>query len=140
MRIILRHLKEGETDWEKLVGLYFLPLFALALLIVQALPPNIAPFCLFRETTGIPCFTCGATRCLRTLVHGDVVGAFLIQPLISILLLLGLLYFMYSAATVLFRLPRVRWDAMSSCFKWIFAGLLVLAVLANWLYLIRMGR
>ena len=140
MRVILRQLKKGETDWEKVVGLFFLPLFAAVLLVVQALPPDTAPFCFFREMTGIPCFTCGATRCLRTLVKGDVAGAFLIQPLVSALLLLGLLYFIYSAVTVLFRLPRVRWEDVSSRFKWILAGLLGAAVLANWIYLINTGR
>ena len=140
MRIILRHLKEGETDWEKVVGLLFIPLLAVALLVVQALPPDAAPNCLFRETTGIPCFTCGATRCLRALVHGDLSGAFWIQPLVFILLWLGLLYFAHSAVTVGARLPRLRWEGASSWLKWALAGLLILAVLANWAYLVRMGR
>jgi hypothetical protein len=37
--------------------------------------------CLFKYTTGIPCPSCGATRSVNFLTHGDFVTAFKINPL-----------------------------------------------------------
>lgn len=37
--------------------------------------------CLFHRWTGLPCLTCGSTRAFMLLLSGDVVGAFVQQPL-----------------------------------------------------------
>jgi hypothetical protein len=42
---------------------------------------EIPTVCLFKEVTGIPCPSCGATRSLMLLMRGDVRGAFLMNPL-----------------------------------------------------------
>jgi hypothetical protein len=33
------------------------------------------PSCLFRDLTGMSCFTCGLTRSLHAMAHGDLAGA-----------------------------------------------------------------
>lgn len=52
--------------------------------------PNAAdspfPPCMFRLFTGYYCIGCGLTRALHALVHGDVVGAFGMNPLAMVIL------------------------------------------------------
>ncbi|WP_411833150.1 DUF2752 domain-containing protein [Pseudoxanthomonas mexicana] len=47
--------------------------------------PNAAdsfyPPCMFRAFTGWFCIGCGLTRALHALVHGDIIGAFAMNPL-----------------------------------------------------------
>ncbi|HTX17260.1 MAG TPA: DUF2752 domain-containing protein [Bacteroidota bacterium] len=45
--------------------------------------------CLFKEVTGLPCPSCGTTRSIELLLHGDLPGAFVTNPL-GLLLALGL--------------------------------------------------
>jgi Protein of unknown function (DUF2752) len=40
------------------------------------------PPCLFRKLTGLKCPGCGSTRALHHLLHGDVAGAFRLNPLL----------------------------------------------------------
>jgi hypothetical protein len=59
------------------------------------------PVCPFRALTGFTCPGCGTTRGLHKLFHGDVVGAFQLNPLM--LLLLPILFFVlirYTSATM----------------------------------------
>jgi hypothetical protein len=42
------------------------------------------PVCWFREFTGLPCPTCGGTRCLLAMGHLDFVSALRFNPLIAI--------------------------------------------------------
>ncbi len=48
--------------------------------------------CVFRNATGIPCPSCGATRSLELLMRGDIAGAAGLNP-VGILLGLALLTF-----------------------------------------------
>ena len=40
------------------------------------------PPCLFRKLTGLQCPGCGTTRALHHLLHGDVAGAFRLNPML----------------------------------------------------------
>ena len=54
-------------------------------------PHNIFPPCMFKAITGFYCIGCGLTRALHALVHGDIVGAFAMNPLAMLVLPLVLL-------------------------------------------------
>lgn len=53
--------------------------------LLRTFDPNAAgspfPPCMFRAFTGLYCVGCGLTRALHALVHGDVAGAFAMNPL-----------------------------------------------------------
>src|SRR2546421_12109023 len=73
------------------------------------------PVCPFRALTGFTCPGCGSTRGLHRLLHGDVVAAFELNPLM-VLSLPFLLYALlrYTDAAVRGRpLKRVRLNANS---------------------------
>ena len=57
-------------------------LAALAALAVWTPPEGAAwTTCLFRRVTGLECATCGATRALSRLAHGDLAGSLERHPL-----------------------------------------------------------
>lgn len=96
------------------------------------------PLCLFKAATGLPCFTCGGTRAMARLVSGDLLGAFRMNPLVT----LATLALPPWALADLALLTRGRALGLELPKK--VSGLLVtvavLALLANWVYLVAMGR
>lgn len=94
--------------------------------VAAALPP-----CLIKTFTGIPCPTCGATRALRHLLHGDLVAAIATNPgVVAALAGMPLL-----AAWAL-RTPPGAWPAPARR-----AGLaaVAFAAAANWAYVVAVG-
>jgi hypothetical protein len=115
-----------------------LTVYVLAHALVIALPSlhDHAPtFCVFRAVTGVPCPTCGSTRAALALASGEVGLAFRYNPLISAAWLL------LPAALLGTLVFRPRWRSLSlPTRRWAVRGLvllLVIAGLANWVYLIR---
>ncbi|UWX03841.1 DUF2752 domain-containing protein [Pseudoxanthomonas sp. NC8] len=53
--------------------------------LLRTYDPNVAgnpfPPCMFHAVTGLYCIGCGLTRALHALVHGDLAGAFSMNPL-----------------------------------------------------------
>lgn len=49
-------------------------------------PDNLFPPCIFKAITGYHCIGCGLTRALHALAHGDIAGAFAMNPLAMLLL------------------------------------------------------
>ena len=87
--------------------------------------------CMFKRVTGVGCVTCGATRGVLSLMHGQAAQAWLYNPLVfSVLPFVG--------AALLFRLVfglQVR--ARLGRFEWVMAWVLATGVLAaNWVYVI----
>ncbi len=72
-------------------------LAATAIVMLRLHDPNAAdsPFapCIFHTLSGFWCAGCGITRALHALVHGDVMRAFSMNPLVVLLLPLGMLAF-----------------------------------------------
>ena len=66
---------------------------AVGVWLLYSFDPNRAdspfPGCFFFAFTGWHCVSCGLTRALHALVHGDVVRAFSMNPLAMVMLLLS---------------------------------------------------
>src|SRR5690348_8436678 len=105
--------------------------------IVLWLKPPI-PKCMFKEITGYPCMTCGATRCIEEFSQFHFWNAFLMNPLIFLMGAGFGLFFLYSAGVYLFNLPKIQFTFVSKNAKLV-RILIVLAVLINWIYLIKVG-
>ena len=130
-----RRLRRGELDHELLwlsVSLLVIPIAWLWLRCDLPLPQ-----CPFHCISGIPCPTCGMTRCVRYLFAGSLIEAGRINPL-GVCVAAGLALFdFYAFAVIILRLPRLRFERMT---RW--SGILVRAacgsaLLLNWVWLIR---
>jgi hypothetical protein len=108
----------------------------LAILLVRIfsnLLPLIPP-CIFRLVTGIPCLTCGGTRCIVALSNFDIAASFHYNPLIMLTLIGLILFSLIIFAGIIFR--RRLAITLSPLEK---RGLRISAILlvaANWVYLI----
>jgi hypothetical protein len=134
MRVERRRLAAGELDAE-LLGLGVLgSAGALGLAwLALGLP---TPKCLFHAATGLPCLTCGGTRCVKNLLAGHVGAALEWNPLVFLGLGAVAVFLLYAALALVFRLPRVR-VVFESAREVNFARLAAaLALAANWIYLI----
>ena len=94
--------------------------------------------CPLRRFFSIPCPTCGATRAVVEMAKCNVSGAFAIQPLVSALVLVVLPLAALSAAVVGRKrvLESVGRFARTPA-VWV---VLLLAVAANWVYVILRGN
>ena len=79
----------------------FILLFIIALFIfVNSKYVNLTPKCLWKEKFGIICPGCGATRCIVSLLHGDLISSFMFNPFLFILIIyLIILDIVYSINT-----------------------------------------
>jgi len=137
MRIEFRRRVPGELNFEAwFAGVGVAAAGVAALWLWSRIP---TPKCVFHGVTGIPCMTCGSTRATRLLLERDFMGAFLLNPLVTLSLLLIAAFVVYAAIVSLLGLPRLR---VTGCRKWEANILRIGAVcflLVNWVYLIRAG-
>jgi len=129
-----RRLRPGELDHEIIWLSVSVTTAVLAWLwFSQALP---TPGCPFHHWTGLPCPTCGMTRCLRFTFHHDWRAAATINPLAFVLYGFIVLYDIYAAIVLLFRLPRLCFDSVSARTANIIRVAVISALLGNWAWLI----
>ena len=76
---------------------------------------------------------------MRWLCAGDFFAAFLINPLIFFSLIGIAFYDAYAAIVLIFRLPRLRLDELSSRTANLFRGGAAAVLLLNWGWLIAWG-
>lgn len=133
-RFYWRPLFPGEHDPELTWGLVIAFGGVLAIGWLSAGLPT--PVCPLHTLSGLPCPTCGMTRGLRCLLHGNVEAAFLFNPL-GLVIILGItIYLLYCVVVISVRIPRLRWEKLSqSNALGIRIGVVMLIVL-NWIYLI----
>jgi len=134
MRIELRRLAAGALDAELLTlgVLGSTGLLGIAWLLL-GLP---TPRCLFHAATGLPCLTCGGTRCVKNLLAGHVGAALAWNPLVFFGAALAAVFMLYAAIVLVFRLPRVRVIFESAREANFVRVSVAIAAAANWIYLI----
>src|SRR5207237_5592655 len=103
--LFFRPLAPNETDFEFLFLVVSCGLAASCYLWLSYGIPW--PGCWFRRLTGLPCPTCGATRCAMSIFQGDYIGAFRHNPLIVICYAATLILNLYAACLLTFRFPRL---------------------------------
>jgi Protein of unknown function (DUF2752) len=96
------------------------------------------PLCMFKASTGLPCVTCGGTRALVALGHLDVAGAFAMNPLVALALVTLVPWGLVDAVLALKGRALVLeiGPAVGHALRWS----IVPVLLANWAYLIAVGR
>jgi hypothetical protein len=127
-------VRPGESDPERL----WLVVLGLSGLIAAAwcLLPHPAPACPFHTLTGLPCLTCGGTRCIRSLLAGQTGTAFAWNPLVFLAAIAGVGFVLYAALVTTFQLPRLRLAPLTPAGLWTVRIGLLAALATNWLYLI----
>jgi hypothetical protein len=132
--MIWHRLRSDEIDHELIwLSVSLLAVVGACAWILLRLP---WPGCIFHAVTGLPCLTCGGTRCAIALAHGNFLRAFSSNPLIFSAAVFAGLFNIYAAVVLTARLPRLRLPPLpQNMARWLrSAGLLVLA--GNWLYLV----
>lgn len=133
MQIFARRLDRGEIDHELIwlsVSLTSLALAAAWLAI--GLP---WPRCTFHEITGLPCVTCGMTRCGIQFFHGHFLAALKWNPLVFAFLCGVMAFDLYAFGALATRAPRLR-VAFGHVQKKCARGIVVGALVLNWFYLL----
>ncbi|MGH8048768.1 MAG: DUF2752 domain-containing protein [Chthoniobacterales bacterium] len=95
--------------------------------------------CLFHDLTGLPCPTCGGTRCLRNLIEGNFESALAWNPLVFLAAIACAIFMLYAITVVCFRLPRLRLKCVSRRQSWLICAGGALLLATNWIYLIWRG-
>lgn len=132
--VVARRLEPGEIDHE-LVWLSA-SLVSLTLAVAWFALGFPWPQCGFHSLTGLPCITCGMTRCAIQFFHGHFLAAFQWNPLIFTVLCAVLLFDLYAFAVLITRAPRLRVHVSSpGANKFVRVSIIFVLVL-NWSYLL----
>jgi len=108
---------------------------AVGMLGLDRLPFTI---CYFKAFSGLPCPTCGGTRAAGLLAHGDVLGAFAMNPLAAAAVLV-LVPWALADLVLLTRGRALDLSVSPALGRWLRVGA-VLALLANWAWVVAAGR
>jgi hypothetical protein len=108
---------------------------AVGLLHLDRLPFTV---CVFKAVTGWPCLTCGSTRALALLFARDVVGAFAMNPLAT-LLAAALLPWGVADGVLMLR-GRALGIELSPWLGHVVRAAAVSLLLGQWAYLVAAGR
>ena len=131
MHIRLKERQPRDIEFGVIYGgIGVLVLIALRLTPIAQLLPS----CLFRGLTSFPCPTCGATRALLLLVHGEVAAALSMNPLVSLTAVAACLVFPCSLLALLLHMPRPSLE-LSTREHVVVRTAAVVLVLMNWAYL-----
>jgi len=133
MRLRIQCLASGEIDHELIwLSASLVSLGLAAAWLTVGLP---WPRCMFHEITGLPCVTCGMTRCGIQFFHGHFLAALKWNPLVFALLCGVTAYDLYAFTTLATGAPRLRvvfGHAQKKCAR----GIVIGALLLNWSYLL----
>lgn len=131
----LRATAGGLPVGALLAGVTMTGALAVSLLRLDHLPITV---CTFKRLTGLPCPSCGSTRALAALARLDLGAAFALNPGATLAALL-LLAWAVADLVLLVRRRALTVD-VSPGLASVFRVSLVVAVLANWAYLLVAGR
>jgi hypothetical protein len=138
MTIQWRRLEADEIDHELIWSVVGLAAVALAIMGSPFVALLHLP-CAFKAVTGLPCPTCGATRAVLALLHGEWPSAFRMNPLLTLVLAGWVTWLPYGLATGARAGRRLRIACSTqdcTCLRILAAG----AIAANWVFLILDGR
>lgn len=90
--------------------------------------------CRFRLATGIQCPACGGVRAWQALAAGELTAAWKMQPGLILAAMAAAVFSLYSLWVVIGRRRRLRFS-LRPFERVVLLILVVLALLANWLYL-----
>jgi hypothetical protein len=132
MRLYLKKKSSNQIEFGIIYGG-----IALLMLGVGRLLPilSYAPDCVFKGLIGIPCPTCGSTRSVVHLAHGDILSALAMNPLTTLCLMAAIAYFISSLMSMAFDLPRINF-LLADKEKNVMRAGAVMILLAQWAYLI----
>ena len=137
MQVVARRLRRGDIDHELIwLGVSVLSLGAAALWLALGLP---WPLCVFHQLTGLPCLTCGMTRCGIEFFQGHFFAALKWNPLVFAFLWGVIAFDLYALAAIALRRPRLRILFRQTEKKYA-RGVLVAALALNWSYLVSHWR
>jgi len=127
-------LRQAHREDRQLAWLWFAAAASAVVLrpIWIAIAPWLRP-CRFRSLTGIPCPTCGTTRTALALLDLDLGTAFAVNPLAT---LIGIGFIAGGLAAAVWVVLRGRVLVLDRSVVRFLLGSLVVAGLANWVYLI----
>jgi hypothetical protein len=132
MPMAFRERRRDDVEF----GLIYGTIAVLALVAAYALPlVDLFPACLFKRMTSIPCPTCGATRSLVHLAHGEILKSFRMNPLFALTIIAALLGLIFNMLSLLGKFPRIS-ITLTSSKAFLFRAAVMGAVLINWAYLI----
>jgi hypothetical protein len=132
-----RRLRPGEIDHELIwLAVSLFVLVGAWFWLDRGIP---LPGCVFHRITGLPCPTCGLTRCLRYTFHGNWPAAAGINPLGFLGYGAVFVYDVYAAVVLAFGLPRLRIEDYTASFGQVVRFTVIGAVLVNWAWLIWIG-
>lgn len=130
-------LNSGDADQELIwLSVSVVSLAAAAIWLTLGLP---WPVCVFHRLTGLPCVTCGMTRCAIQFFHGHFLAALKWNPLIFALLCGMIAFDLYAAFVLLTRTPRLR-VAFGQAEKKYARVIVITALALNWAYLVSHWR
>ena len=135
--LAFRKLRRGETDHEVIWPMVSLGCLALAVLWIRLHLP--VPSCAFHAITGLPCPTCGATRCLLALFHGNVGMAMHFNPLACMTLAAIAAFDLYAVAAWSLRGSRLRLTRARFLRPLVLRCAVIAAIAMNWVYLLHRG-
>ena len=134
MRLLRRYRSANQPDHELIwLAVSVASIAGGAAWLALALP---WPRCPFLAVTGLPCVTCGATRCTIAFLHGDFLTAWQWNPLAFVAFCALIAFDLYAAIVLVGRPPRLRivdWTVTEKNVARI-AALSLLAL--NWIYLL----
>jgi hypothetical protein len=138
MRLRVCRLSPGEIDHELVwLSVSLLSLGLAAVWLTIGLP---WPRCAFHEMTGLPCITCGMTRCGMQFFHAHFLTALKWNPLVFVFLCALAAYDLYALATLAMRTRRLRISFYTQTARTFARAAVILALMLNWGYLLMHWR
>jgi hypothetical protein len=138
MRLRVRRLAPGEIDHELIwLSVSIVSLGLAAAWLTIGLP---WPRCTFHEITGLPCVTCGMTRCGIQFFHAHVLAAVKWNPLVFAFLCGVTAFDLYAVAVLATRAPRLRICFQAPGAKTFGRMSLIVVLGLNWIYLLMHWR
>jgi hypothetical protein len=134
MQVVARRLERRDVDYE-LVWLSA-SLVSLGMAVAWFTLGLPWPICVFHQLTGLPCLTCGMTRCGIEFFHGHFFAALKWNPFVFAVLWGAIGFDVYALATVVARAPRVRIHLSTQRSKTFLRLSVVSALALNWIYLL----